>query len=217
MRLLVLSKHSVIRSALRHLFTSTEEVDVVGEAEGATNAEEIITRAFPDVVLVETVETTSPAMLQLVDKLRSLGNIPIVILTNDSSPRAARAMLRAGVTGYVLKESADTDLVSALRSAARGLKFLDSSLIDAIATEGYGGEAGPGLRKLSKRELQVLRLLVQGQSNSEIARELHVSPKTVDTYRGRIYEKCELRSRSDLMRYAANIGLISFGDRMSNH
>lgn len=124
-------------------------------------------------------------------------------------------MLRAGVTGYVLKRSSENELLLALRSAARGLKFLDSTLIGEIALEG-AQQASPLEHKnqLSKRELQVLKRIVQGYTSQEITRQLELSTKTVETYRARIYEKLELRNRAELVRYAINFGLISVNETL---
>ncbi len=126
------------------------------------------------------------------------------------SPRVIRTMLKSGVTGYVLKGSSASELNHALRSAACGRKFLDSRLVDAITLSRSDPPVETRREEgLSPRQLQVFRGLVKGYTNLELSWELHISVKTVETYRARIYEKLQLHNRADLMRYAFRVGAIS--------
>jgi len=214
-RLVLFSKYQIVRAALRHMLVAASDLEIVAEVENLNQAEQAVHKLHPDVVLIETIETTNPSIPKLAEKSTRNGKVSVVVLTNQGNPRLVRAMLRAGVAGYVLKHSSEAELLLAVRSAARGRKFLDASLIDQIAFEGAAA-AGPaeGKHHLSRRELQVLKGLVQGYTSPEIARELHLSSKTVQTYRSRIYEKLEVRSRSDLVRYAISSGLLSLNEAL---
>ena len=211
-RLLVFSKFAMVRAALRLLLALAKDIEIIGEAETTQQAEQAIHELHPHVILIETVSTTGPAIPKLTARPARAGKI--VILSNYGDARVVRAMLKAGVTAYVLKQSTDAELFLAIRSAAQGRKFLDPSLIDEIAFEGgTGAGQAEGESVLSKRELQVLGQMVRGYSTAAIAKELRLSGKTVETYRARIYEKLDVHNRADLMRYAISVGLISVNER----
>jgi DNA-binding NarL/FixJ family response regulator len=217
MRLLVISKFAIVRSALGHLVGSSTDVEVVGEMEPSLSVVEAIRTRRPEVVLLETGDSSDPELAQLIEQIAGFAEVRLVVLAGRGDVRAIRSMLRAGVIGYVMTQSSDTELLQALRSAARGHRFLDSSLIHAIATEESGpGEEALSRDGLSKRQMQVLKYLVHGYTSGEIARKLDVSVKTVETYRSRIYEKLEVRSRADLVKYAITTGLISMHEGMSD-
>jgi len=119
--------------------------------------------------------------------------------------------------GFVVKQSSDAELLLALRYAARRQKFLDPSLVDAVTLEVTNSSVQDGRREgLSKREFEVLQGLVRGYTNPQIARDLDLSVKTIETYRSRIYQKLELHNRADLMRYAVSAGLISVNDPLAS-
>ena len=213
-RLVLFSKFQIVRDALRHLLASALDIQIVAEAETLQQSEQAIHRLHPDVVLIETVEITTSSIPNFAEKSRQRRKVSLVVLSNQGDARLVREMLRAGVTGYVLKNSSEADLLLAIRSAANGRKFVDPKLIDEMVSEGATSrEPAKGNPPLSKRELQVLRLLVQGYASPAIAKDLHVGVKTVETYRARIYEKLEVHSRAELMRYAISVGLISLNER----
>lgn len=212
MRVLVLSKYAIVRTALYHMLSSATETEVIGEADISENIGEMIRKLRPDVVLIETVEAGDEAVTRAVEKISLAGKVNLVVLAGHGDPGAIRAMLRAGVTGYVLKQSTAADLLAALRSAASGRRFLDSSLIDAITLEELSRPEPAPAELLSSRQSEVLKYIVQGYTSGEIARKLSVSVKTVETYRSRIYDKLKVRSRAGLVQYAITAGLISIHD-----
>lgn len=217
MRIVLLSQFAMIRTALRHMLSSASDVEIAGDADLSGDIQEIITNLHPDVVLVETADNGSASLVRAIEKISEAGNVPVVVLAGNSAPSVIRSMLRAGVTGYVLKQSTDTELLLALRTAAHGRRFLDSSLIDAMAFEDTLRPASEGPPALSKRQSEVLRYIVQGFTSGEIARKLGVSVKTVETYRSRIYDRLEVRSRAGLMQYAVAAGLISIHDQLADN
>jgi two-component system response regulator NreC len=128
----------------------------------------------------------------------------IVVLTMQNEPAFAREALQAGALGYVLKEAADAELVQAVRMAAAGEKYLQPELGARLAAE----PAGSTPDDLSDRELEVLRLIALGHTNSEIAEQLHLSVRTVESHRAHIQQKLRLTTRSELVRYALERGLV---------
>ncbi len=208
MRLLIISRFAIVRSALSSMFASAIDIEMICECDLSANIEGIVREQQAGVVLIETVEASDPEVARIIEDLGQTG-VPLVILAGRGDPRTIRAMMKAGVTGYVLKQSSDTELLVALRSAALGRKFLDSSLISALAVEDRPRPTPSTANPLSKRQAEVLRYIIEGYTSSEIAQELHVSVKTVLTYRSRIYEKLEVHSRAGLVQYAIETGLIS--------
>ncbi len=207
MRVLVLSKYAIVRSALQHMLSSSSDIDIVGVSDTSAQILGKLNEHHPDVILLETADASDPQVSRALETISQTG-VRLVVLAGEGDPNAIRAMMKAGVMGYVLKQSTDTELLVALRSAALGRKFLDSTLIDALASGNVSASTSTS-QPLSKRQAQVLRYFVQGYTSGEIAHRLGVSIKTVETYRSRIYEKTGVHSRAGLMQYAVATGLIS--------
>ncbi len=167
--------------------------------------------ASPAVILLETADAADAKTFQTLQLADKCGAIPLLVLCNHADVATVRHGLRAGVRGYVLKTASSEELLFALQSVARGKKYVGPEFIDWIVWDEKGDDRAKNTQKpLSTREAQVLCRLVQGCTGSEIARELQVSTKTIETYRSRIYEKPGLHSRVEMMRYAASVGLLSF-------
>jgi two-component system response regulator NreC len=181
---------------------------VVGEGKDLTEATQFVQRLHPNVVVLDTADLNEQSEVEIA---RVAARTRIVILASNESYRFVRTMLRAGVSGFVLKSSSPGELLLAIRYASRGRSFLDPSLAGRIVLEDRRKEVQQQQR-LSERELEVLRLLLQGHTNTQIARQLRISVKTIETYRSRIYNKLELHSRADLMQYALDAGLISVAE-----
>jgi DNA-binding NarL/FixJ family response regulator len=207
MRVLVLSKYAIVRSALRHMLSSSTDIEIVGEWDPSEKVLDKLNELGADVILLETVDASDSQVCRALETISQRG-ARVVVLAGQGDPHAIRAMMKAGVMGYVLKQSTDAELLVALRSAALGRKFLDSTLIDALAAN--VSAASPSMsQRLSKRQAEVLRFFVQGYTSGEIAKRLAISVKTVETYRSRIYEKTGVHTRAGLMQYAVATGLIS--------
>jgi two-component system response regulator NreC len=203
-RVVIADDHAVVRRGLRQLLDAEQGFDVVAEAADLEGARRYVRGHRPDVLLLD---------LNLPEGL-SLGAIPeiraecpetqIVVLTMQNEPAYARQALAAGALGYVLKEAAESELVDAVRRAADGEPYLNPRLGARVAAE-----VSPGLPDgLSDRELQVLRMISLGHTNAEIASELYVSVRTVETHRAHIQQKLRLGTRSELVRYALDHGLM---------
>jgi two-component system response regulator NreC len=215
MRVFLVSKYPIVRSGLRHMLSASNDIDIVGESDASEKILEQLNELRPDVLLLETVDASDPQVSGALEAIRQT-DVRIVVLASEGDPNAIRAMIKAGVTGYVLKQSSDTELLVALRSAALGHKFIDSTLIDALTSASVSSPSSSVSQPLSKRQTEVLRYFVQGYTSGEIARRLGVSIKTVETYRSRIYEKIGVHSRAGLMHYAVITGLISMHKDMGH-
>jgi len=212
-RVLLADDHAVLRSGLRALLNLEPDMEVVGEASNGREAIELGQTLKPDVIVMDI---SMPEMdgLAATKAIHEMG-IPchIVILTVHAEEDYLFQTLQMGASGYVLKSSADTELMDAIRAAQRGEVFLYPSAVKKVLGEYLKGTRGEGkkgaLEALTSREKEVLKLTAEGFTNQEIAEKLVISPKTVDTYRQRIMEKLNLHHRSQLVRYALKTGLLT--------
>ena len=207
-RVLIVDDHAVVRSGLRRLLDAEADIETVAEASNADRAVFEAIEAKPDVVLMDLVMPEKggiegmPAVLQAAPEAR------VLVLSMQDDPRYVRAAFEAGASGYVLKEAADTEVVSAIRAVAAGERYvhpaLGAKLIAADVEERRRAEDDP----LSEREREVLRLLALGHTNQEIAEKLYISVRTAETHRAHIMQKLGLASRAELVRYAISRGLL---------
>lgn len=196
--------HVVVRSALRMLLEAEPGLKVVAEAGDADTVVRDVARHRPDVLILDLNMPGQPS-LEAVPAVRERSpETEIVVLTMQNDPAFARRALRAGVRGYVLKEAADAELVQAVRSAAAGETYLQPALGARLATEPRRGRGD----ELSEREREVLRLIALGHTNAEIASQLYLSIRTVESHRAHVQQKLGLSSRSELVRYALANGLV---------
>lgn len=210
-RILLADDHAILRSGLKALLNMEPDLEVVGEASNGREAVQLAKQLNPDIIVMDI---SMPEMdgLQAAEEIHQLG-LPcrIVMLTVHADEDYLFQTLRMGASGYVLKSSADTELIDAIRTAHRGEVFLYPSAVKKLLGEYLRGESGEGRKErdvLTTREREVLKLTAEGYTNNEIAEKLVISPKTVDTYRQRIMEKLNLHRRSELVRYALDKGLL---------
>jgi two-component system response regulator NreC len=209
-RVLLADDHTVLRAGLRSLISHETDMEVVGEASDGQESLAKATELEPDVVVMDIAMPKANG-LEAISALRRGGvKSKILVLTMYSEEQYLMQVLRRGGNGYVLKRSADTELMQAIRTVHAGGVFLYPSaarlLLDDRSSD--DGESA-GLDLLTEREREVLKLTVEGYTNQEIATRLIISVKTVDTYRSRIMEKLNLRHRSELVRYALRKGLLA--------
>jgi DNA-binding NarL/FixJ family response regulator len=212
-RVLVADDHAILRSGLRMLINSQHDMEVVAEAEDGEQALEKCRSARPDVAIVDVTMPKSGGLNAIGEMTRHCRNTRVLVLTMHSEPAYLRTALAAGALGYVLKKSVDADLLSAIRAVHQSKTYVDPELADHLVRDALRG-AGSTLAEqrrpvLSTREAQVLKMVAEGFSSKEIAAQIFVSTKTVETYRARISEKLGLDSRAALVRYALESGLLS--------
>ena len=195
--------HAVVRSALHMLLEAEGGFEVVAEAGDADTARRYVLGHKPSVLVLD-LNMPGRASLDVIPEIRDASpQTEIVILTMQNEPAFARKALQAGVRGYVLKEAADTELVQAVRSAAAGETYLQPSLGARLASE-----PDAPADDLTDREREVLRLIALGHTNAEVAEQLYLSIRTVETHRAHIQQKLGLSGRAELVRYALERGLV---------
>jgi two-component system, NarL family, response regulator NreC len=196
--------HAVVRSALRMLLEAEPGFQVVAEAGDAPNAIRYV-RGHKPTVLILDLNMPGPSSLESIPAIKEASpDTQIVVLTMQAETAFARKALQAGVIGYVLKEAAEDELVKAVRSAAEGQTYLQPALGARLAAEPAGGPQDD----LSERETEVLRRIALGYTNAEIAEQLFLSIRTVESHRAHIQQKLGLTTRSELVRYALDHDLV---------
>jgi two-component system response regulator NreC len=205
--IVVADDHAVVRAGLRLLLEAEENLHVVGEAADADEALRRVLGHKPDVLVLDLNMPGDVTSLEAIARVpeRSAATA-VVVLTMQSDPAFARYALRAGAAGYVLKDSADAELVEAVRRCAAGETYLAPRLGAALASAPEPSTGPPD--DLSPRELDVLRLIALGHTNAEIGAQLYLSVRTVESHRAHIQQKLRRSTRAELVRYALDHGLL---------
>ncbi len=215
-RVVLADDHTLFREGIRLLLAGQNDIEVVGEAPDGRHALELACRLRPHLVLMDI---SMPDMngLEATRLIRAQApDVRILVLSMHGDDEYFFRVLEAGASGYLLKEAAPTDLLSAVRCVAAGDMFFYPSLATRLAQESLrragSGEERAAYDGLSGREKQVLGLIGQGHSNQEIAETLCLSINTVQTHRTHIMNKLGLHSRAQLMKYAVRLGLLTSND-----
>ncbi|KUO72404.1 MAG: two-component system response regulator [Desulfosporosinus sp. BRH_c37] len=207
-RVLLADDHSVLRKGLKILLDREEDIEVVGEASDGNEACRLAQLLQPDILVLDL---SMPELngLECATKLkRDLPDLRIIILTMFDDADYLKQALSLGIQGYVLKKALDTELLTAIRSVIEGRDYIYPPLAAKLLSKIHQGGEGSGGGELSEREKQVLKALALGYTNNEIAIELYISVKTVETHRRRISEKLGCNKRSELVRYAHKMGIV---------
>jgi two-component system response regulator NreC len=205
-RILLADDHAVVRSGLKLLLEAESDFEVIAEAGDAETAARKVRGHKPDVLILD-LNMPGGSSLPLIPQIREdTPDTQIVVLTMQDDPAFAREALQSGALGYVLKEAADDELVEAVRAAAAGRTYLHPELGARIAAE-PPQPAGPP-DDLTEREIEILRLIALGHTNTEIAEQLFLSVRTVESHRARIQQKTSLATRAELVRYALDHDLV---------
>ena len=208
-RVALCDDHAVVRSGLRRILDAEPDIEVVGEAGNADGAVELAAETLADVMVMDLgLPGTSGIDATRMVRAASPHTAVLVLTVHDDVAYLRRAF-DAGATGYLVKDAADVELVLAVRRIAGGDEYVHPSLgAVLLAPEAATRRpSGPG-GELSEREVDVLRLVALGHTNADIAEELYVSVRTVETHRSHVQQKLGVKSRADLVRIARNFGLI---------
>ncbi len=211
-RVVVVDDHAVVRSGIKLLLDSHEDIEVVAEAGNAKDAIFRVREQTPDVILLDLVMPGEGGIEVLPKLLKEAPDAKVLVLSMEDDPSYVREAFAAGASGYVLKEAADEEVVAAIRDIASGGSYvhptLGARMVAADAADRAAAEADP----LSDREREILRLLALGHTNQEIAKMLFISVRTAETHRAHIMQKLRLSTRAELVRHALAQGLLDDPD-----
>jgi two-component system response regulator NreC len=204
--LLLAEDHRVVRAGLRLLLDRQDGIEVIGEAGDIAETERCAAELRPRVIVLD-IDLPDGSSIPAIPRLQQIApGTRIVILTMHTAPALARDALRAGATGFVLKDAAEAELLDAIRAVAAGRTYLNPELGAQLAAE--GPDAGGRPDDLSARELEVLELIALGHTNGEIATRLFLSVRTVESHRAHIQQKTRRFTRAELVAYAREHGII---------
>lgn len=213
-RVLVGSDYEMVRSGLRQLLKIDEEFDLLPiDLDMGNGLARICQMLSPDVLLIEVATNSSSTLRLPANVLASVPHLRILVISANDNAAYVRAIFATGVQGYILKSASQSELFQAIKQVYRGRRFIDPRLKDSLSEHLLSPMTDPAtkpIKRLSRRENEVLRAIALGFTTREISRELKVSQKTVQTYRERIYKKLGLQTRADLVHYALAQGLMGW-------
>lgn len=202
-RLAIAEQHKIVRWALREAFARIPELEVVGEAGTVAEAVEMVRDTKPDVLLVDM--GIPPSGYDLLEEVRELEAAPMMVMLADRpEPSYGTRAVAAGAHGFVGRAAEPEELIETIRAVSRGERGLPAD-VEALLATGDGHPAAA----LTRRELQVMEMIARGMTNREIARDLEISIKTVDSHRGHVLKKLALRNNSELTRFAVRHGYVT--------
>lgn len=211
-RLVIASEHPIVRTALGKLLNTIRDFEVVAEVD-LPHIVGAVREHSPEVFLVELTQAGLAGLQAIAALMRAAPTAAVAVLSSNENPSYVRSALATGVRAYVHRSATNSELYEAIRTVHRRRRYLDPRLSDSITDMLLGRKTGairkPQVKRLSGREAQVLRGVAQGFTTKVIAVKLGVSERTIQTYRERIYEKLELRTRADLVHYAIAHGMLN--------
>ncbi|MGE0081463.1 MAG: UvrY/SirA/GacA family response regulator transcription factor [Thiohalomonadaceae bacterium] len=199
--------HAIVRSGIKAILSKAEGVEVVDEAETGEAAIELVRRAPPDVVLMDVNMPGIGGMEATRRIVRMNPKVKVIILTVHNEDPYPTRLFKAGATGYLTKGCSVEEMVNAIRQVHAGGHFVSNAIAQSVALSMLPGHESP-LERLSQREMQVFMMLMRGDRPQEISNTLHLSPKTVSTYRTRLFGKLGVKSDAELTRLAMRYGLL---------
>jgi len=209
-RVLLADDHRILRQGLRSLLSAQEDFEIIGEADDGRSAVEMAERLAPHVIVMDIGMPDLNGIDATRQIIARMPSVRVIALSAYADRRLIAEVLKAGASGYLLKESAFEELAEAIRTAAARKVYL-SPKIAAELVEDYvrmSKDPGPSVfESLSPREREVLQLIAEGKTNKEVANKLNLSVYTVDSHRGKIMEKLNLHSTGELVRFAIKHGL----------
>jgi len=211
-RVLLADDHTILRAGLRMMLNAQRDIEVVGEASDGRQAIAEAQRLLPDVIIMDITMPECNGIEATRQVKRILPDVRVLVLTMHENEEYLFQMLRAGASGYMLKEAADTELISAIRVVSSGRFYLSTSaqsmMVSDYLQRVHTGEERDSYSALTEREREILKLVAEGYTNNQIGEQLFISPKTVDTHRTHIMDKLNLHSRAELVKYAMRRGLL---------
>ncbi len=209
-RILIADDHGVLRAGLRALLKAEPKLEVVGEAADGEEALRLAGALRPDIVLMD-ISMPDCGGIEATRRLRALlPNVRVLILTVHDDKSMVQEAIQAGAAGYILKRAAESELVNAIQAVSRGDMYVHLPMTRALQAEASALPAASEVaaETLTPREVEVLRLIARGHTNRQIANLLTLSVRTVESHRANLMDKLDLHSRVELVRYAAQHGLL---------
>ena len=207
-RILIADDHAIVREGLKQIVAETSDMLVAGEATSGQQVLDLIREGVWHVILLDIAMPGRGGM----ETLKILGHerpdIPVLILSMYSEEQYAIRTIKAGAAGYLTKESAPEELISAIRKVSQGGRYVSASLAEKLASHLAGGNEGLVHERLSNREYQVMIMIASGMSVKEIADRLSLSIKTISTNRARIMTKMKMKNNAEIIHYAIKQGLV---------
>ncbi|HKX82647.1 MAG TPA: response regulator transcription factor [Pyrinomonadaceae bacterium] len=214
-RILIAENHKTVRTGIKLLVDSQPDMTVVGEADDGAAAMEMVDDLRPDIVIMDITMPNVNGLQATTAIKKADPSVKVLALTRHSHDGYLRELIKAGVNGYVLKQSAPNDLIDAIRTVSSGKTYLDPTLMDTVM-EGFTGHREVPREEptsdLTERETEVLRLIALGYSNKEIAATLEISVKTVETHKANAMRRLGIGSRIEIVRYAMLHGWLQPGN-----
>ncbi|HEU5231037.1 MAG TPA: response regulator transcription factor [Ktedonobacteraceae bacterium] len=211
-RILLADDHTILRAGLKMMLNAQPDMEIVGEAQDGRQSIAEAQRLQPDVVLMDITMPDINGIEATKQIKKLLPDTRVLVLTMHEHDEYVFQALRAGASGYMLKEAAATDLITALRVIQSGQFYLSptaqSVMVGDYLQRVRAGEEKDSYSSLTEREREILKLVAEGYTNNQIAERLVISPKTVDTHRTHIMDKLNLHSRAELVKYAMRRGLL---------
>lgn len=212
-RVLLAEDHTIVRKGLRSILDAEDSVEVVGEAEDGRAAVEAVEHLRPDVVLMDISMPGLNGLEATRQIKRRAPHIRVLVLTMHTNEKYILQILQAGASGYLVKQAAVEELISAIQAVHRGDAFLSPSIskkvVQRYVQQGQVMAEEDSYELLTPREREVLQLIAEGHTNRDISRVLHISIKTVEVHRANLMKKLDLHSAAELTRYAIGKGIIS--------
>ncbi|MCX7966374.1 MAG: response regulator transcription factor [Syntrophorhabdaceae bacterium] len=203
--------HAILRDGLRLLLESNEKIKVIGEADNGRDTVRKVKALKPDIVIMDIAMPELDGIEATRQIIELSPKTHVIILSMHSSPEYIHRAMDAGAKGYILKESAGAEIISAVLSCAIGKRYLSKKISEQIIDEYLQQKTKKDkkdlLHQLSPREMEILKLVVEGKSSAEIASIIYISPKTVETYRSRIMQKIGVKDITGLVKFAIRHGI----------
>jgi len=209
-KILIADDHAIVREGLKQIVADTSDMIVTAEASDGHEVLALLSKNNYDVVVLDMAMPGLTGLDILKQIRRETPKLPVLILSVHPEEQYAVRSLKAGASGYLTKESAPDELITAIRKVSMGGKYIPSSLAEKLAFELEVDAEKPPHKTLSDREFQVMCMIAKGRTIKNIAEELFLSPKTVSTYRSRILEKMKMKSNEELTHYVINNHLIDW-------
>jgi DNA-binding NarL/FixJ family response regulator len=207
-KILIADDHAIVREGLKQIVAEQSDMIVAGEAHNAQGVLDLLQKQEWDVVVLDINMPGRSGLDVLKEIKQQHPKLPVLVLSVHPEDQYGLRVLKAGAAGFMNKESAPAELVSAIRKVYRGGKYVSASLAERLAFHLEEDIDRPLHEALSDREFQVMCLIASGKTTTEIAQKLNLSVKTISTYRARILEKMKMKSNAELTHYAIQYGLV---------